>query len=123
MIHLDTNYLIVALLTDTAEGVQLRDWLRHAEPLGISAIAWAEFLCGPLDAGDEALARALFDTVELLTAAAAEHGAELFNLSGRRSRSLADCLIAATALRCGARLATVNLEDFQPFVTHGLVLV
>jgi predicted nucleic acid-binding protein len=48
--------------------------------------------------------------------------AQLFNHTGRRSRTLADCMIAAVAIRCGVQLATANTADFQPFVTHGLVL-
>jgi predicted nucleic acid-binding protein len=46
----------------------------------------------------------------------------LFNQTGRRSRSLADCMIAAVAIRCGARLATLNAGDFQPVTAHGLNL-
>jgi len=46
----------------------------------------------------------------------------LFNKTGRRSRSLADCMIAAIAIRCGASLATINTADFQPFVQYGLAL-
>ena len=34
----------------------LRGWIEAGEALGISAIAWAEFLCGPLDENDKALA-------------------------------------------------------------------
>lgn len=122
MIHLDTNYLSAALPAVSSEGVQLREWLRANQPLVMSAVAWAEFLCGPLDAGDEALARALLQKIEPLTTGDAEAGAKLFNLTGRRSRALADSLIAATALRCEAQLATVNLKDFQPFTAHGLTL-
>jgi hypothetical protein len=48
--------------------------------------------------------------------------ADLFNKTGRRSRSLADCLIAAVAIRCGAKLATVNTGDFQAFVQYGLTV-
>jgi len=57
-----------------------------------------------------------------MTPTDSEKGAELFNATGRRSRSLADCLIAAVALRLRARVATANADDFQLLVPHGLVL-
>jgi len=31
-------------------------------------------------------------------------------------------MIAAVAIRCDAKLATINAADFQPFTPHGLVL-
>ncbi len=102
MVHLDTNFLILALQAGTREAGLLRGWLEMGEQIGVSAVAWAEFLCGPLLAEDVALARTLFPDVEPLSPADAEKGAVLFNATGRRSRTLADCLIAATAVRCGA---------------------
>jgi predicted nucleic acid-binding protein len=122
MIHLDTNFLILALQPGTAEESQFRAWLQSGEAVGISSLAWAEFFCGPLGADEQALVRALFPNVEPLLAVDAERGAELFNLTGRRARSLADCLIAAVAMRCGARVATGNRADFQPMTAHGLQL-
>ena len=122
MLHLDTNFLILALQPGTPEEKRFRGWIRADEALGISAVTWAEFHCGPLDAGDKALAQTLFPVVESLLPSDAEKAAELFNLTGRRSRSLADCLIAAVALRCGAQVATGNREDFLPFIPHGLTL-
>ena len=44
------------------------------------------------------------------------------NQTGRRSRSLADCMIGAVAIRCGAKLATINASDFHPFLPFGLIL-
>ena len=75
-----------------------------------------------LDATARALALQIFPSPEPFLSADAALAANLFNHTGRRSRSLADCMIAAVAIRCGAKLATVNLNDFRPLVTHGLIL-
>ncbi len=56
MIHLDTNFLIDALVPGSAQEAQLVGWLGAGETLGISALAWGEFLCGPLSPAAEALA-------------------------------------------------------------------
>lgn len=122
MIHLDTNFLVSALQLGTAEAAKVNSWLSGNEILGVSAVAWAELFCGPLSARDELLARQMFSRIEFLSGADAETAAQLFNNTGRRSRSLADCMIAAVAIRCGARLATINTADFQPFVQYGLAL-
>ncbi len=122
MIHLDTNFLIHALRAGSEEDWKLREWLREGEGVGVCAMTLAEFLCGPLNVGDRELAEALFPLVEPLYPADSAKGAELFNATGRRSRSLADCLIAATAMRLGARLATRNVDDFAPFGPLGLAL-
>lgn len=102
MIHLDTNFLIQALVPGSAAGAKLQTWLMSGEDLGVSTIAWSEFLCGPLTSKDEALAQMLFAAPEPFLASDARKAAELFNATGRRSRSLADCQIAAVALRCAA---------------------
>ena len=56
MIHLDTNFLIDALVPGSAQEAQLVGRLGAGETLGISALAWGEFLCGPLSPAGEALA-------------------------------------------------------------------
>ena len=48
MIHLDTSFLIGALNPGSPEDHRLRGWIRDGETLGMGAVAWAEFLCGPL---------------------------------------------------------------------------
>lgn len=122
MIHLDTNFLIDALVPGSVQEAQLVGWLGAGETLGISALAWGEFLCGPLSPTAEALARSFFPDAEALERADAEKAAALFNLTGRRSKSYADCCIAAVAIRAQAPLATSNRDDFTPMVPHGLVL-
>ncbi|HWY74814.1 MAG TPA: type II toxin-antitoxin system VapC family toxin [Verrucomicrobiae bacterium] len=122
MIHFDTNFLIQATVAGSPSHFQFRGWASTQEILAISSIAWAEFLCGPLDAKGESLARQIFPNPEPFLSADAALAANLFNQTGRRSRSLADCMIAAVAIRSGAKLATINATDFQPFNKHGLVL-
>lgn len=122
MIHLDTNFLIQTLVPGSPAAVTLETWLVNREDLGISTIAWSEFLCGPLTPGNEALAEAILATPQPFLASDARKAAELFNATVRRSRSLADCQIAAVALRCQARLATGNASDFNLFQRHGLIL-
>ena len=122
MIHLDTNFLIEALVANSEAQAKVQTWKNLSEELGISCIAWSEFLCGPLTQSDEVLAQLLFPAPEPFLPSDAHKAAELFNATGRRSRSLADCQIAAVALRCGARVATGNTADFAPFQSHGLIL-
>ncbi len=123
MVLLDTNFLIAALKPDTPFSRQLRRWIGTGEDVGISAIAWAEFLCGPISPEEAAEVGELMPYPEPLIADDAVRGAELFNATGRRRRRLSDCLIAATCLRLGARLATDNLDDFKRFEPMGLRLV
>src|SRR5258708_24732113 len=123
MIHLDANFLIQAFVPGSWAESQLLSWLASREELGISVIAWSEFLCGPLAADDEELAQAILSPPEPLLAVDARKAADLFNATGRRSRSLADCQIAAAALRFGVPVATNNASDFEPFPSHGLILI
>ena len=48
VIHLDTSFLIQAVRGEPHEAGRLRAWLPRNEDVAISAIAWAEFLCGPV---------------------------------------------------------------------------
>lgn len=123
LIHLDTSFLIRGLIHGSSEDRRLRDWLRRGEPLGMSVIAWAELLCGPLEASHlELISRVVSERVPFLEEDATL-SARLFNESGRRRGSLIDCMIAATALRAGAPLATANTDDFRRFAAAGLTIL
>ncbi len=122
MIHLDTNFLIQALVPGSPAETKLLAWLAAGEDFAVSTIAWSEFLSGPLTPQDELLAQLLLSAPESFLAADARKAAELFNATGRRSRTLADCQIAATALRCGVKLATGNTADFVAMQSYGLRL-
>jgi predicted nucleic acid-binding protein len=50
----------------------------------------------------------------------AEIAARLFNKTARKRGTLMDCMIAATAIRIGAPLATSNVADFRRFKAEGL---
>jgi predicted nucleic acid-binding protein len=123
MIHLDTNYLIRSLVPYTQQAAQLDSWILAGETIGVSAMAWSEFLCGPLSATQASSAVGILAGIESVTASDAALAADLFNKSGRRRGSLADCIIAAVALRSGASLATDNRVDFAPLVNLGLALI
>ena len=120
MIHLDTSFLIRALVPGSREDRQLRGFLAAETPIAISAVAWAEFLCGPLAARDLSLAAAVVGEAVPLTADHAAIAAALFNVAGRRRGTFVDCLIAAVAVDAGAGLATANPKDFAGMPGLGL---
>jgi predicted nucleic acid-binding protein len=120
MIHLDTGFLISALRRGSAEDRRLREWLAQGQPIGISTVGWTEFLCGPVDGHDVELAARVVEEPVAVLAGDAGVAAKLFNPAGRRRGSLNDCMIAATALRVGASVATTNLADFRRFESAGL---
>ena len=123
MIHLDTSFLIRALVPGSPQDRELRRWLAQGEDVAMSTIAWTEFLCGPVRAEAVAAVTGLLaERIPYLDDDAA-HAASLFNASGRRRGSLLDCMIAAVALRSGAPLATANRADFRPFEGEGLTLL
>ena len=122
MIHLDTSFLVLALARGSAEDRKLRRWLSGRESIGMSAIGWAEFLCGPLTPAATELAGRLVGEPVAFTGADAVIAARLFNATGRRRGSLTDCMIAATAIEAGASLATANPRDFSRFAAAGLTI-
>lgn len=123
MIHLDTNYLIGLPVKGSAAALEVDGWLAAGESLAASAIAWTEFLNGPVTPLEVSRAEAVLQSrIIPFGQGEAVLAAELFNNTGRRRGSRFDCLIAATAIRAQAEVATVNHSDFKVFVAHGLKL-
>ena len=120
MIHLDTSFLIRALISGTPEEEKLRKWVGEGEALVISSVAWAEFLCGPLGSVDRELADRFVEQRQDFTQDQAVIAARLFNESGRRRTMIIDCMIGAAALADGAVIATSNAADFSRFAAAGL---
>jgi predicted nucleic acid-binding protein len=123
MIHLDTSFLIHAMVPSSRADKRLRKWLRDGDDLAISSIAWAEFLCGPVGRSEIDAVGAMFHEITPYDAVDCEMTARLFNLGGRRRGTLADCMIASIAIRAGSSLATANPRDFVRFAAESLKIV
>lgn len=121
VIHLDTSFLIRMLDPESREA-RLIETIDPDESIVVSALAWAEFLCGPIEPAEQDLAAQIVDSYRDFTVEHSGIAARLFNESGRRRNSLPDCIIAAAAIHDGARLATANLADFRRFRAAGLEL-
>lgn len=125
VIHLDTGFLIRALVPGSPEAADLRTWLLEGRALRMSCVAWAEFLCGP-GAGDAVPQDLVAGVVRRrmpLTETVAAAAARLFNAGGRRRGTLPDAMIAATALEDQAALATTDRSDFTRWADEGLEVV
>lgn len=123
MIHLDTNYLIGLLVKGSPQAIEVDAWLGAGESMAASAIAWSEFLNGPVTPTEVSRANAVLQSrIVPFGQPEAALAAELFNQTGRRRGSRFDCFIGATAILAQAEVATVNQSDFRTFVPHGLKL-
>lgn len=123
MIHLDTNYLIGLLVKGSPQAAHVDGWLAAGQPLAAGAVAWTEFLNGPVSPLEVSRTEAVLQSrIVPFGRPEAVLAAELFNKTGRRRGSRFDCLIAATAMLAQAEIATLNQSDFSPFIAHGLKL-
>ena len=124
MIHLDTNYLIGLIVRGSIEAMKVDQWLATNQSLAASAIAWSEFLNGPVTATEASQVETVLQS-QIISFGKAEAtlASDLFNKTGRKRGTRFDCLIAATAILHQAELATANQSDFKVFATYGLKLV
>lgn len=122
MICLDTNYLILGLVSGSAESGRILGWLQTGETLVTSAICWYEFLSGPVSPAQMQTMRSLLDQILAFGEPQSAAASRLFHAAGRRRGLRVDAMIAATAQVSGAALATNNKKDFEVFRAHGLRL-
>jgi predicted nucleic acid-binding protein len=123
MIHLDTNYLVEMVTVGSAGAANVSAWLKAGKSVATNAVAWSEFCNGPLTKAQKEAAFAVLDRkISDFTWREAEEASRLFNLSGRRCGSHADCMIAAAAIISGVPLATLNKSDFERLIPFGLML-
>lgn len=120
---LDTTVLIDALRARQNRRALLAELVEGGHILGTAAINIAEVYAG-MRAGEEAKTESLLSNLECypLTAAVARRAGTLKYESARRGQtlSLADMIVAATALENDLVLVTDNRKDFQ--VVRGLEL-
>lgn len=122
MIHLDTNALI-ALPLWAKDGHPVIERIADGEAAGVCSVAWYEFLIGPVEADEVAMAHAFVrGNILALNAQDARLAAWLYNQAGRRRTLKTDALIAVAAIHAEAELLTLNTDDFSPFVPYGLQL-
>jgi predicted nucleic acid-binding protein len=121
VIQLDANYLILGGNPSAVECANLLRWASEGEVFSTSSIAWMEFVTGPAVPGViDFMLRFVGERVIAMGREEAELAALLFNDIGRKRSARYDCMIAATAIRSRARLATTNLADFRGFAARGL---
>ena len=122
MIHFDTNALIV-LPVWARQGHPVIARLERGVVASVCSLVWYEFVSGPVSEQEVHLARAVLQNrIAEVSAADAELGARLFNLTGRRRSLKTGALIAVCAINAGAEFVTLDHADFEPFCAHGLRL-
>ena len=121
-LHLDTNCLIDLLLGNNKTRTVLKTKLLDGWHCSTSAIAWHEFVCGPLLADQK---QDIWDFLEgrilPIDFEIAELAADIFNKTRRKKGSKPDCIIAATAIHHKAELLSWNKADFKPMKKFGLL--
>jgi predicted nucleic acid-binding protein len=115
VIHLDTSLIVEALAGQRRAGSLLRHATEEGERMGMSTLVLYEWLRGPRTSAELAAQEALFPAEEAVPFGPAEAliAARLYrHVPGARHREL-DLGIAACALVHGARLWTLNPDDFR----------
>lgn len=115
VIHLDTSLLIDALAGRRRSALPLRHTVEHGERVTISTLVLYEWLRGPRSRSELTDQEALFPSSTAVAFASAEAlvAARLHREVPRARQRELDLAIAACALSHGARLWTLNPDDFR----------
>ncbi len=114
LVHLDTDFLVVALARPGPERKRLRELAESDAEIQMSAVAWYEFARGPRTPDQLAVARSFFfdDGIVPLSEELAAQSARTFRDLGSPRRRAADIAIGVSAAAFGARLLSRNAADF-----------
>jgi predicted nucleic acid-binding protein len=124
MIHLDTNILIYLADRDAEILAWCKREVNEGQEFGVSAIAWYEFLSGPVSEDKVSLIESILSSVPVpFDGFHAEMSARFFNETGRVRKRKVDTMIASTAILQGGKLATRNVADFTAFRSLGLEVI
>ena len=112
-IHLDTDFLVVALSDANLERSKLLELNKAGAPIHMSAVAWYEFSRGPRSPEQLALARFFIDAIVPLDDTLATKAGVVFHRLGSPRRRANDIAIGVTAAEANAHLFTLNGRDFR----------
>lgn len=112
-VHVDTDFLIVALSGSGPERRKLVDLNAAATPIHMSAVAWYEFAGGPRTPEQLATARFFLDSIIAFDFYVATAASVVFRELGSPRRRSNDIAIGVTASTHGAALLTLNSGDFS----------
>ncbi|PWU24749.1 MAG: hypothetical protein C5B48_04795 [Candidatus Rokuibacteriota bacterium] len=115
VIHLDTSVLIDALTGPRRSAPALRRVLERGERIGIATLVLYEWLRGPRREAELAHQEALLPAADAVPLGPREaaFAADLYRAVRRAARREFDLGVAACALASGARLWTLNADDFR----------
>jgi predicted nucleic acid-binding protein len=115
MIHVDTSALTDALTGPKRSARRLRELMAGPEPLALTTIVLFEWLRGPRRPEEIEGQEILFPSLNAVPFGflEAQRAAELYKTVRRPRGREADLAIAACALIHGAKLWTLNTDDFK----------
>jgi predicted nucleic acid-binding protein len=124
MIHLDTSVLIDALAGPRRSAAALRQLIEEGERILVSTLVLYEWLRGPRRKEELAAQEALFPRAAAVAFGVEEavRAADLYRAVSRPRARMVDLAVAACALTHGARLWTLNPEDFRDVPNLALVV-